>query len=148
MKRTLIRTFAVAALVLCCTMPARSQSIDIAKCQSLVETCREKSPTRSQVAFMVSQCRIVADIFLKETGRIKKMPTVEARKEAADKSNRTYAREYDVYALMLRILNRAARNENIPLGRLNEAEIEHLVSDNKYINRMFTIFRSRYSLND
>ncbi len=146
MRKFLMRMVVVAALFIGGAASSFSQPIDIDKCKSIIEMTADSKPSARQISFMIEQCRIVADIYMAEANRIKKIPTVQGREDAADEANRAYANEYRVYERMMRILKGQLRSDNAALGRLNAVEIEHLANDDKYINQLFTIFRSGYEL--
>lgn len=120
------------------------QRMDVKGCKNLIVACDSIPIQSEQFSYIIGQCRILANRYLKETERIKKLSTLEERKNAADSVNSLWKDEYGVYNSMIRILKSEMSNENSNLGRLNTVEAEHLLHDDMYINRLFTIFRSKY----
>lgn len=120
--------------------------MDIEKCRSFINACDSIVILPEQYDFLIGQCRILADRYMDEVKRIKRIDSLEGRKEAADSINHAWREEYGVYDCMIRILKEAVKDESNAeyISRLNSIEAEHLLNDNLYLNRMFTIFRSHY----
>ena len=125
---------------------AMAQQMDIPKCKALIAASDSILIQQSQYAFMISQCRILTDCYLEEVKRIKQLSGLEARKKAADAANEKYDAEYDLYERMIRLLKEVIKKEDAAkqMGNLNLAETWHLLGDKVYIDKMFTIFRSKY----
>ncbi len=144
-KRVMCIVVGVAAAA--SVMLSYGQKMDLNKCRELIEASQTSEYLLpQQYDEVIAQCRILSNRFLKATDEIKQLPTVAERKEAAESFNAQYMEEYHVYAPMIRILKAALENRDAKklLGRLNFAEAEHLINDDRYINSMFTIFRSSY----
>lgn len=147
MKKPVLRLLFVALLILAGGRAyGQTRTMDIPRCKALIAACDSIYIQPAQYDFMVGQCRILADQYLAETARIKKISDKDARKEAANRVNSNLGAEYNIYERLIRILKAAMKDDDAvqSMGRERAVEVQHLLNDNWYINQMFTVYRSRY----
>lgn len=133
-------------LMLCCLGAIAAQAEDnrMERCTELLPELEQRVPSAAEYGLMIEECAAFADKFVSVTREIKKLPDKQSRKEAADSYNKSVLEQYVVYSSMLTRLKEAYANG--VLSKTQSIEVKKLLSDNDYINRFFTIFRSRYDL--
>ena len=114
-------------------------------CIRLLQT---ENPTNEDYTQMIEQCRKVVNMYMETIDNIKKFESKEQRKNTAEYINHLFMTDYEGYNAMV---NKMKRDLNDPvrasvMSTSTKAEIERLISDDKYLNTMYTIFRSRRDL--
>ncbi|MCM1349134.1 MAG: hypothetical protein NC338_06940 [Firmicutes bacterium] len=123
---------------------AYSQNFDFDRSEQLRKEFETRQPTKVEYDYMIEECEKFVDRFISVTRDIKKLPTLDERKEAATNYNKRTGNDYNIYMFYLRRLQEGLGNDT--LTSTQAIEVDKLLSDNKYINRMFTKYRSRYEL--
>ena len=114
-------------------------------CIRLLQT---ENPTNEDYVQMIEQCRKVVNMYMETIDNIKKFESKDQRAKTAEYVNHLFMTDYEGYNAMVKTMKRDLNDpvKASVMSNSTRAEIERLISDDKYINTMYTIFRSRYDL--
>lgn len=141
-KTTLALLLSLGSFVAFGAEPNIAQALETGK--NLCQILETSKPTVEETGRMIDFCMDFANSFVNEARRIKTLPTKEERKLAADRYNRSMIDVYNLYNYMFKYLRQQCRDSM--LTDTQTVEVEKLIADNAYINRMFTKFRSGHDL--